>query len=157
MYGDRVAELESVRPDVVSARALARYAKDLVDDLDDIDTRRAADEAAKVMKQATARVLGGDLSMSGLRGGGRARIETKGTGRNRVVVSMSGAAYTLADKGRRRAVPAKAKGRPLSTPWGPRMSVRGSTTRGHDITGTAGPKALDAAAEQIVRDLDWGR
>ena len=56
---------------------------------------------------------------------------------------MSGGAYTLADKGRRRAVPAKAEGRPLRTPWGPRMSVRGSTTAGHNITATAGPKALD--------------
>ena len=139
----------------MSARALARYAKDLVDDLDNVDTRRAADAAVKVMRDATARVIGGDLAMSGLRGG-RARIESKGTGRNVVVVTMSGGAYTLADKGRRRAVPAKAKGRPLSTPWGPRMSVRGSTTRGHDITGRTGPKALDKAADQIVDDLEWG-
>ena len=140
----------------MSAGALARYARDLVDDLDAVDTRRAADAAVKAMRDATARVLGGDLSMSGLRGSS-ARIESKGTGRNVVVVTMSGGAYTLADKGRRRAVPAKARGRPLSTPYGPRMSVRGSTTRGADITGKAGPKALETAAEQIVRDLEWGR
>jgi hypothetical protein len=142
----------------VASSSLARYALDLVEKLDDIDTRRAADAAVKVMHDATARVIGGDLRMSGLDHGGAARIESKRSGRNQVVVTMSGASYTLADKGRRRAVPARARrGSALATPFGPRASVRGSTSRGHDITDRYGPKALDKAADVIVDDLDWGR
>jgi hypothetical protein len=138
--------------------SLARYALDLVDKLDDIDTARAGDAAVKVIKAATARVIGGDMRMSGLKRGGPARIESKGGGKNSVVVTMSGAAYSLADKGRRRAVAAKARpGSALATPRGPRASARGSTTRGAHITERAGPKALKAAADQIVEDLDWGR
>ena len=140
----------------MGAAALARYAEELIEQLDDLDTRRGGDAAVKVMRQATAAVIGGDLAMSGLKGG-PARIEAK-PGRNRVVVEMSGGAYTLADKGRRRAVPAKARpGSALATPFGPRLSVRGSTTAGAHITDRAGPKALDEAAERIVDDLEWGR
>ena len=141
----------------MGAAALARYAEELVEQLDDLDTRKAGDAAVKVMRQATAAVIGGDLTMSGLKRGGAARIEAK-PGRNRVTIELSGGAYTLADKGRRRAVAATARpGSALATPFGPRMAVRGSTTAGAHITDRAGPKALDEAADAIVDDLDWGR
>lgn len=142
----------------MASSSLAAHCRDLVDDLEDIDTRRGAEAAVEVMKRATAAVIGGDLRMSGLKRGGPARIEVKSAARNHVTIEMSGASYTLADKGRRRRVEARARrGSALATPAGPRASARGSTTRGHNITDRAGSKALDKAADEIVRGLEWGR
>jgi hypothetical protein len=112
---------------------------------------------AKAMRAATARAIGGDLRMSGS-DAGAARIEPS-TSAGEASVEMSGATYALADKGRRRSRPARARrGHALATPWGPRVSVRGSTWAGFDITDrtarkaiTAGVKALDGAIGRAIR------
>jgi hypothetical protein len=36
------------------------------------------------------------------------------------------------------------------------LTARGSTWRGFDITGEAGGRALDEAADAVVDDLEWG-
>lgn len=119
-------------------------------------TSAAADAMAVEVEAATRAALGGDLTMSGLRGG-RARIEAT-TRPHQAVVTASGAAFTLADKGRRRAVRAKAKPRSaIATPWGPRASVNGSTTAGKDILGTAAARAFDAGATAAADAAFGGR
>ena len=141
----------------MGAAALARYAEELIEQLDDIDTRSAGDAAVKVMRQATAAVIGGDLSMSGLKRGGPARIEAKSGPqpchrrdvRRRLHAGRQGpppcrGGEGAAGLGAGDAVRAAA------------CRSRGSTTAGAHITDRAGPKALDEAAERIVDDLEWG-
>ena len=67
---------------------------------------------------------------------------------------MGGATYALADKGRRRAVPARSA-RGLATPWGPRVSVKGSTTAGFGIGAAAGPDVLAPASTPYVNVWGW--
>jgi hypothetical protein len=110
---------------------------------------------ADSMRRSTATAIGSDLRLSGFRGGA-ASFEPKGTS-GQAEVTISGAAYTLADKGRRRArARILAKSEALRTPWGPRRSVRGSTSRGKNITGRAAPKAMEAGKRAIVDAIRSG-
>lgn len=112
----------------------------------------AADAMAEAFRDSTARAMGGDLSFSG--GAGTVRIDGDAH-RGRVVVTVGGA-FRLADQGRRRVVPATAKGRALRTPYGPRRSVKGSTWRGFGITQRYGREALRAGMKAVVDDVKWG-
>ena len=119
--------------------------------------RAGAAAAAEVMQEATARVLGGDLAMSGLKGGDTAEFDTSHTEATAVVVAGVGPVFALADTGRKRRVPAHAARRSaLATPWGPRVSVEGSVWEGFGITSSAGPEALRAAGTALVESLEWG-
>jgi len=120
-------------------------------------TARAASVAmADELKAAAARTIGADLTLSGMPGR-RARFTA--TSRAGVAeVTPSGAAWTIADKGRRTVRAATGTpGRPLRTPWGPRQSVKGSTSRGHDILGRARPKVFDAGRAAVMKAVNDGR
>lgn len=112
-------------------------------------TQQGAKAMADVMRKATASAIGPDLRLSHFRGG-PVQIEAKGT-IGVATTTISGAAYALADKGRRRArrriYP---RGHALATPFGPRASVKGSTARGHNITERASPQAYEAGKKAIL-------
>lgn len=113
----------------------------------------AATAMADSLREATARYLGGGLSMSGA---GSASIDVGDRTSSRLSV-RSGGVYGLADGGRRRAVAAEAEqGSALSTPWGPRQSVKGSTWAGFDITGRHGRDAIRAAIAAYIDNLEFG-
>jgi len=119
-------------------------------------TQAASEAMAEEVTTAVKVALGGDLAMSGMRGG-RARIDPK-VRPHQAVVSVSGAAFTLIDKGRRRAVRAKAAPRSgLATPWGPRASVKGSTTAGQHVLDRVASKAFSAGAEAAAEVAFEGR
>jgi hypothetical protein len=114
----------------------------------------AGDAMADTLQRGAQSAMGGDLTFSG--GGGTVRI-TGDAVVGRAVVNVAGA-YGLADKGRRRAVPATAgRGSALRTPWGPRRSVRGSTWRGFGLTDRYGREALQVGVDAVVDNVDWGR
>lgn len=113
----------------------------------------AADVMAESLRRGAASAMGGDLTFSG--GAGTARVTGKAE-RGRVVVEVGGA-YALADKGRRSPVPARARGRGLRTPFGPRKAVKGSTWSGFGITARHGREALRAGVDGVRRAVDWGR
>ena len=119
-------------------------------------TRAASEAMADELKSATARVIGANLALSGMPGR-RARFTT--TARSGVAeVTPTGAAWTIANHGRRtvRAAVGTSQ-RPLRTPWGPRVSVRGSTSRGHDILSRARPAVFDAGRDAVVEAVRRGR
>lgn len=126
---------------------LARYVEDIARRVESpAVTRAAAAAMAVVVTRAVSDALGGNLSMSGLKGR-PARVEPSSNG-PMATVAVSGAAFTLIDKGRRRRVPARARaGGALSTPWGPRNSVKGSTTRGQHVLDRVADRAFDAGAD----------
>lgn len=137
---------------------------DLVDRVTDPRVQKAIAEALEdTMKDGTARFIGADLRLSGFKG---APVEfaadfTAGTGI--VTLPLRGGTYALADKGRRRAKRvirsrrrrrSRKHRRPaLSTPWGPRRSVRGSTWTGFHLTDTLGPLAVAKATEAAVAEV----
>lgn len=133
---------------------LTRYLKELEDQIEDPRLLKVAAEAmAESMRKATARYIGGDLRMSNFRGDAPTfKTETK-TGA--ATVEIGGGTYALADTGRRQAKRAyPRRRRALSTPWGPRASVRGSTWGGFHITERHAPDALDDGIRAIVFELD---
>ena len=133
---------------------LSRYVKELGEVVKDRGVLEAAAEAmAEEMKTATARYIGGDLRMSNFRGAAvEFRTETRS---GEVTVEIAGGTYGLADKGRRQARRAWARrGSALATPWGPRASVRGSTTTGFNITDKHSDDAFDAGIRAVVAELD---
>lgn len=115
----------------------------------------AADAMADALSKAAARYIGGDLRMSGVRGGGSARIEPGATSGLSISV-RSGGVYGLADSGRRRAVAAEAApGSALATPFGPRRRVKGSTWGGFHITERHAREAFAEGIGAYMDALDW--
>lgn len=121
-------------------------------------TRAAARAMADELRDVTERYLGGDLTMSGAKPRASARIEPQSSKGSASV--ETGGAYGLADLGRRRAVPARGKrkrgkrGRALRTPWGPRVSVDGSTWAGFDITERAARDVFKAGTDAVTEALE---
>jgi hypothetical protein len=132
---------------------LAGHLERLTRRVEDQQFPRAAERMAETLSDGARSAMGGDLTFSG--GAGTVRIEGEAE-RGRVVVTVSGA-YALADKGRRSAVSAKATGRGLRTPFGPRRSVKGSTWGGFGITSRYGRQALRAGVDGVVDEVEWGR
>lgn len=132
---------------------LTRHLDRLVQRVETQVHTEAADAMADTLQRGAQRAMGGDLTFSG--GGGTVRIKGDAE-QGRAVVKVAGA-YALADKGRRRRVEAVARGAGLSTPWGPRKSVRGSTWRGFGITDRFGREALRDGVDAVVDSVDWGR
>lgn len=125
-----------------------------------VTSPKVQEAAAKAMEKGmtvgTRVALHGGLNLSGFRGAPIAFEADYTGGTGKVTLPLKGGTYALADKGRRRARRVirpkgrKRKGqrRPtLATPWGPRVSVKGSTSPGFGLTDRLGPKALDDAEE----------
>lgn len=113
----------------------------------------AAEQMAEELRNAARSELGGDLTLSG--GGGTVVIDGEST-RGRLVVKVGGA-YRLVNDGRRRVVAASAPlGHALNTPWGPRQSVSGSTTRGKRITESARSHVFRAGRDGVMEEVKWG-
>jgi hypothetical protein len=119
-------------------------------------TRAAAEAMADELKQATAQRIGADLSLSRMPGS-RARFTA--TSRKGVAeVTPSGSAWTIANKGRRTVRAATGtNGRPLRTPFGPRMSVKGSTSQGSNILQASRSKVFDAGKDATIKAVRRGR
>ena len=119
-------------------------------------TRAAAEAMADELKRATAQRIGADLALSRMPGS-RARFTP--TSRKGVAeVTPSGSAWTIANKGRRTVRGATGTSeRPLRTPFGPRMSVKGSTSKGKNILGSARADVFDAGKDATVKAVRRGR
>ena len=133
---------------------------ELIRTVDGIAPAKAAGAAMlEAHTKATARYIGADLRMHNFRGG-PVDFEARVT-RARAEVTLSGGTYALADKGRRQARRSRARGRMANgrrnvvrTPYGPRVSAKGSTTAGFHITERHGGESVDAgieAAWDVVR------
>ena len=96
--------------------------------------------------------MGGNLTLSGLRSGPSVIKADSSSGRAEVVLQNT----TLADKGRRRSTRAKARGRALATPFGPRASVAGSTTTGKQFIDRGSDDAFDAGIEAAMSVIGKG-
>ena len=106
-----------------------------------------------VLRSGAARHLGGDLTMSGV----AVAVTIEPTSRSGEAAVAVGGAYGLADGGRRRS-PRRIRGRPaLRTPWGPRASVRGSTSPGFAITTSYADDAFAAGRVAALDQVAWGR
>lgn len=124
----------------------------------EVRSGRQIDAAARAMadslRDATARYLGGDLTMSGT--GESATVEVGDQSATRLSV-RTGGVYGLADGGRRRAVEAEAEtGKALATPWGPKQRVKGSTWAGFGITAAHGREALRDGIAAYMDNLEFG-
>jgi hypothetical protein len=119
----------------------------------DIAEQRLTDPTvAAAAASAMVEQVGVDLRMS--RAGKLIIGPESSSGRAAVAV---GGAYRLADQGRRRVVRAYARpGSALATPWGPRASVAGSTTKGFAITDEAHASAFKAGRQAGVDSIGWG-
>lgn len=120
--------------------------------------KAAADAMEKSYREGLARSpLGADLRLSGFRGGPVTLEASSSPGR--AELRVGGGTYALADTGRQQAggrIFARGRRRggrapALSTPRGPRRSVRGSTSRGFRLTDRIAPDALEAAAVAAVK------
>jgi hypothetical protein len=112
----------------------------------------AASAMVEQVRSVASRHVGVDLRMS--RAGKLIIGPESSSGRAAVAV---GGAYRLADQGRRRVVRAYARpGSALATPWGPRASVAGSTTKGFAITDEAHASAFKAGRQAGVDSIGWG-
>lgn len=110
-------------------------------------TTAAAQAMADALESAISAKIGG-LTMSRF-AGGPVRLEPSGA-EGRAELGVSGATWTLADAGRRRVTGARARrGSGLRTPWGPRASVKGSTSAGFGIGASAGPDVMRAGVEAV--------
>lgn len=119
-------------------------------------TRAAATAMADTLQRATAQRIGSDLSLSRLPGS-RARF-TPSARTGVAEVTPTGAAWTIANRGRRTVHAATGtNGRPLRTPYGPRMSVRGSTSPGKNILGAARASVFDAGKDATIEAVRRGR
>lgn len=132
---------------------LSKYVEELAERIEDPALLKAGAEAmAESMKRATARYLGSDLRMHNFRG--PAPTFKTENAKGEATLEIGGGTYALADGGRRQAKRAYARGRALSTPWGPRASVKGSTWGGFHITERHAPEALDDGIRAITFELD---
>lgn len=114
----------------------------------------AAEAMAEQLRQVAADAIGGDLTLSG--GGGTVIID--GEARHGQLVVTVGGAYRLVNDGRRSVVPAvAAPGSALSTPWGPRRSVRGSRTAGKHVTENGASRVFRAGRDGVAAEVLWGR
>ena len=121
-----------------------------------VESKSVADAAAEAMEEsitsAARKAMGGNLTLSGLRAGPSVIKADSSSGRAEVTLQNT----TLADKGRRRASPARARGRALATPFGPRMSVKGSTTRGKEFIEHGSDDAFDAGIDAAMSVIGRG-
>ena len=132
---------------------LSKYVKELEQKIEDPKLLKAGAEAmAESMRKATARYIGGDLRMHNFRGG-PPTFKTENA-KGLATLEIGGGTYALADKGRRQAKRAFARGRALDTPWGPKASVKGSTWGGFNITERHSAEALDDGIRAIIFELD---
>jgi hypothetical protein len=124
-------------------------------------TRLGAEAMSEVMTQATASAIGADLRLSHFRGGPATFEATGEPGLARL--SISGAAYTIADKGRSGG---PARIRPfhqgkgghapaLNTPRGYRAVIGPSSSAGKGIT-NANREAAYEAGKQAMLNAIWG-
>jgi hypothetical protein len=119
-------------------------------------TRAASEAMADELQRATAQRIGADLSLSRMPGS-RARFQATNS-KGVAEVTPSGSAWTIANKGRRTVRGATGTPqRPLRTPFGPRMSVRGSTSAGFDILGRARSSVFDAGKDATIKAVRSGR
>jgi hypothetical protein len=119
-------------------------------------TRAASEAMADKLQRATAQRIGADLTLSRLPG---SRAKFTATSRKGLAeVTPSGSAWTIANKGRRTVRGATGTPqRPLRTPFGPRQSVKGSTSAGFDILGRARAGVFDAGKDEVVKAVRRGR
>jgi hypothetical protein len=120
----------------------------------------AAEAMEKAMSEGTRTIIGGgDLRLSGWRGAPMSFDADYTAGSGVVRLPLKGGTYALADEGRKRArKKIRPKGRKrrgqrrptLATPYGPRVSVKGSTWSGFHLTDRLAPKVLDEAEEAAV-------
>lgn len=102
----------------------------------------AAEAMASTLSDVAAQYMGGDLALSGTKRG--AAVITPDE-RGGAAIVRTGGVYGLADGGRRVVRPALAPRRSaLTTPWGPRASVSGSTWAGFGITDRARGDVFEA-------------
>jgi len=109
---------------------------------------KAAQAMADALLALAAGYLGGDATMSGT---GRA-VTVEPSSADGSATIRAGGAWGLADGGRRVVRPARRSGNRggLRTPWGPRASVKGSTSAGLGISDRSS-EVLDAG-KQAIRD-----
>jgi hypothetical protein len=110
------------------------------------DTMTAAATAmAAALVDVASLYLGGDLTLGGV---GAATID--GSGETGTAHVATGGVYRLADAGRSTVRRAKARRwSALSTPWGPRANVSGSTWSGFGITDRAHDDVVEAGRNAI--------
>jgi hypothetical protein len=146
----------------------------LDDVIDAVKDPRVLDAAADALEETmtegvSSTPIGHDLRLSGFRGGPMEFKASYTAGTGVVTMPLAGGTYALADKGRykapkRRPIRSKTRKRrgqrrpTLSTPWGPRVSVRRSKWPGFRLTDRFGNKAIgqsvEAAAREVVRQFD---
>lgn len=130
---------------------IASLRKDLTALVDATAREKYSHAAGKAAKDAAGDVarrdLGGDMAMSGMRRKVKLSSGYDLTGTGLTLNLRPAGLWTLADRGRRRVKPVsprKSGAQALNTPWGPRASVKGSTSRGlHTI---------DDAEKQVEQD-----
>ncbi|CAN5838328.1 hypothetical protein BH24ACT5_BH24ACT5_04800 [soil metagenome] len=122
--------------------------------------RRASQAAADVGKTSAEDVadqaIGGG-TFSGMPGRRLATVETVRDDGARIDFVPAGL-WMLAEQGRRRAVakvtPRSAAAAALRTPWGPRASVKGSTSPGKQALTKAYDRITDAVPEAVGDEFD---
>ena len=138
------------RPDVVAVD-LSRFIKELAEKVESPATAQAAAEAMEREFTIVAKgAMGGDLKLSGLHAGPTV-IKAESSGGEAELQIRN---ITLTDKGRRRATRAKARGRALATPFGPRASVAGSTTQGKDVLDRGSESTFAAGIKAAMSQLE---
>lgn len=139
----------------------------LDDLLDALKSPRVLDAAAVAMedtfeKGVASTPIGGSLRLSGFRGAPMSFDASFTAGTGVVTLPLSGGTYALADKGRYKAKRGRIRSherkrrgqrRPtLSTPYGPRVSVKRSLWSGFNLTDRFSTPTLDAAVEAATRE-----